>query len=280
MSRTPLFLSFAVVAACSSSLSVHTPDGLTDDTANPDVGDDDDDDDDDDVTQPNRPPEADAGPDLSGMVTEEIELQGSGSDPDGDTLSYEWVFVEVPGGSTAQLLNETRANASFYADRAGRYIVELAVDDGIEVATDSVQVTITAPNAGPVANAGLDQNVPVGNRVLLNGSSSYDPDADPLDYAWTFAQRPGGSNAILQGADTAFPQFTADQAGTFIIELVVTDGVTTSSPDQVRVVASEPSTGGCFSCSASPIEGPLTGHAASGGLLGVMLWLARRRRWS
>ena len=56
------------------------------------------------VTTPggNRAPIADAGPDLTGTVPEEIVLDASAStDPDGDILNYAWVLTEVPADSAA-----------------------------------------------------------------------------------------------------------------------------------------------------------------------------------
>ncbi len=284
MSRLTLLT--VALGACSSSLSVLTTtptDGTgllnPDDTGQGLPGDDDDDD------GVNDPPIADAGPDQTAAVTEEVVLAGGGEDPDGDALAYEWTFVETPSGSQVELLNETRADASFFPDRAGTYVVELAVDDGIAVSTDEARINVTAPNDGPVANAGLDQTVDVGDRVLLNGSSSYDPDADPLEHTWSFASKPPGSGASLDGADTAFPQFTADVAGTYLVELVVTDGASFSSPDQVRVIAAAPGSSDCISCETAASElqrRTSAGQAASGGLLALlpiltMAWQKRRR---
>lgn len=226
-------------------------------------------------------PVSDAGPDQSAAVADEVQLDGLGSyDPDGDALSFEWTLIDQPTGSAAQLLNANRPTASFYADRAGVYLAELAVSDASAVATDTVEIVVDAPNEGPVANAGPDQSVDVGVRVVLNGSASYDPDGDPLDFAWTLVSAPGGSAAALDAPYSALPGFTADTAGLYVFDVVVTDGVDTSLPDQVQVTAQSGGDDGCISC-VSVTREMRRRQAAGLGLVGLFplaVILRRRRR--
>lgn len=236
-------------------------------------------------TKVNNPPVADAGPDQAVPVTSTVPLDGTSSyDPDGDALSYRWTILSSPTNSTASVLNATRVNASFYADRAGVFLVELEVGDIEFLSTDTVTVTVEAPNNDPIAIPGADQYVDVGDRVTLNGGQSYDPDGDSLSYQWVISTRPAGSSATLSTNTSAIVSFTADVAGQFVITLVVSDGESSSAPAQVRVIAQEPSSSDCFSCAEANIamERQLSvGGAASGpGLillpLLVMLWQRRR----
>ncbi|MDF1567531.1 MAG: PKD domain-containing protein [Spirochaetaceae bacterium] len=71
----------------------------------------------------------------------------------------------------------------------------------------------------PVADAGIDQNIPTGNIVNLDGSGSLDPDLDPLAYLWTFTMVPGGS--ILTGADV----------GTLVGAMLGLDGSGSTDPN-------------------------------------------------
>ena len=79
-------------------------------------------------------------------------------------------------------------------------------------------------------------------------------DNDPLQYTWTMISVPGGSAAYLDNASSMLPQFTADVAGTYLIELVVTDGTDTSLADQVRVTAQDSSDSDCLSCATAQTE--------------------------
>jgi hypothetical protein len=96
-----------------------------------------------------------------------------------------------------------------------------------------------APNAAPVAVAGSNQTVAVGESVILNGTDSWDANNDPLTFAWTLTTRPTGSTAILASGTTATPTFTPDVAGTYIARLIVNDGTTNSTPATVTTSATE-----------------------------------------
>jgi hypothetical protein len=94
-------------------------------------------------------------------------------------------------------------------------------------------------NSAPVANAGTDQVVEIGAAVSLNGNASFDANGDPLTYAWTFTSIPDDSHAVLSGAATAQPTFTAAVAGRYQVQLVVGDGRHVSAPDAVVVTAGD-----------------------------------------
>lgn len=98
-----------------------------------------------------------------------------------------------------------------------------------------------APNSSPIAAAGEDQLVPVGAMVQLDGRGSSDPDGDVLSFRWRFVSVPEGSEASLSISTSRSPRFTADLAGTYEIELVVSDGAEQSS-DRSRVIANAPPT--------------------------------------
>lgn len=219
----------------------------------------------------NTSPVADAGLDQSGQSGGVIELDGSASfDPDGDELTYEWVFANVPSGSSATLLNDFREDPQFYADVAGSYQVELTVDDGELSDTDTLTVTVREANGSPTADAGPDQTVSASSSVQLNGGNSTDPEDDALNYTWQFSSRPSGSAAVLSSTFSPTPRFTADLAGTYVVSLVVDDGTLSSTPDTVSITATgSGSSGGgdCGDC-GTYVESELrqraqTGRAAS-----------------
>ena len=96
---------------------------------------------------------------------------------------------------------------------------------------------IADKNSRPVADAGADRVVGVGEVVTLDGSRSSDADKEPLVYQWRFAALPDGSSATLTGATTAIPSFTVDVAGIYRVELMVSDGKKSSLPATVTVIA-------------------------------------------
>ncbi len=103
--------------------------------------------------------------------------------------------------------------------------------------TATVDVTVTVPNTPPVASAGPDQTVVVGDTVTLDGRASHDNDAnDTLTYAWTLNSAPSGSSATLSDTAVVQPTFTADVAGDYTLTLAVSDGIATQT-DQVIITA-------------------------------------------
>jgi len=181
------------------------------------------------------PPFADAGANQSVNVGSAANLDGSGStSPQGSTLSYKWSLIAQPTGSTAALSDSTAQAPSFTLDKRGAYVGQLIVNDGV---TDSAPrtVAVTSANRAPVANAGAAQTVSVGATVTLDGSGSSDPDGLPLTYQWRFTAIPNGSTATLSGATTVAPTFVADLQGTYTAELVVSDGLLTSSASTVTI---------------------------------------------
>ncbi|HYA37664.1 MAG TPA: PKD domain-containing protein [Candidatus Methylomirabilis sp.] len=97
-------------------------------------------------------------------------------------------------------------------------------------------------NSAPVANAGPDQtsNVQVGDAVLLDGSTSSDPDGDPLTYSWSFETVPANSTAAFPDPTAAKPSFIPDQPGMYTARLRVNDGLVDSAPDTVSVTVVAP----------------------------------------
>jgi hypothetical protein len=185
----------------------------------------------------NSAPVANAGPDQTAFVGNTVTLDGSGSsDVDGDALSYSWAILSSPVGSGAMLSSSTAVMPTFVVDLPGTYVVQLIVNDGtVNSAPDTV--TISTLNSAPVANAGPDQAVSVGNTVSLDGSGSRDADGDPLTFSWSLTSTPPGSGATLSSSTAAMPTFVADRPGTYVAQLIVNDGTVNSAPDTVMINA-------------------------------------------
>jgi K319L-like, PKD domain len=187
-----------------------------------------------------RPPVANAGPDQAVLfVGQVVTLDGSGSsDADGDPLTFRWSFTSRPPGSQAALSNPNIPNPTFVADVLGPYVVQLLVNDGtVDSPPDTVMI-VTAENTPPVANAGPDQTVFVGEVVTLDGSGSSDPDGKPLPltFSWTLTT-PLYSQALLSDPNLVNPTFVADQPGTYVARLIVNDGILNSPADEVIITA-------------------------------------------
>ncbi|MBE0370416.1 PKD domain-containing protein [Pseudoalteromonas aurantia] len=190
----------------------------------------------------NQAPVANAGNDQEVTLGQLVMLSGSASvDPDGTELHYQWTFLSRPTGSSVTLVNAETIRSEFTADVAGSYLVGLIVNDGvIDSAQDSVSITVMPAviNQPPIANAGVDQQVPLGQLVSLSGIASQDPDGDQLTYNWVFVTKPGGSNAVLSDAQTVNAQFNTDVAGSYQVGLIVNDGQVDSMQDIAVITVS------------------------------------------
>ncbi len=98
----------------------------------------------------------------------------------------------------------------------------------------------TRDNDLPVAKAGPDQNILLGQAVTLDGSGSFDPEGLPITFQWSFVQVPadsGVTSGSLSSATIVRPQFTPDVKGVYRLELIVNDGAQNSSLDEVVITA-------------------------------------------
>jgi len=100
----------------------------------------------------------------------------------------------------------------------------------------------TSSNDAPVANAGPDQNVLTGQMVTLDGSNSFDPDDDDLQFLWSVSSEPVGSGVGLNDNQSATPSFTPIVPGTYIFDLVVSDAISSSALDSVTINVSTTNT--------------------------------------
>jgi len=189
----------------------------------------------------NHPPAPNAGPNQTVTVGDTVNLIGTGTDTDGDLLTFSWRLISAPAGSTSTLNSWSTSKANFVADVVGAYRLELIADDG-KVSNGGSVVTVTstakaAINLTPIAKAGVDRNVAVGTTVNLNGSASYDPNGDAITFSWSFISKPSGSNAALDSPTSTTPSFKADNLGFYVLGLNVSDGKSTSVTSQLIVNA-------------------------------------------
>jgi hypothetical protein len=78
----------------------------------------------------NMPPIANAGPEQTVAAAAVVTLDGSAStDPNGDTLTYQWSLTTRPNLSAAALTNPNTVGPTFTPDLAGFYVATLTVND-------------------------------------------------------------------------------------------------------------------------------------------------------
>lgn len=183
------------------------------------------------ISKDNQPPTANAGADQQANVkvlgSDTIYLTSLSTDPENDTLTYQWSMVKQPS-THAKLTNSNQATVGLVPDVVGVYELQLQVNDGTASSTDTVQITVTRQNQAPVAKV-TDQDAVQNTVVTLDGSASSDPDNDALNYQWYMESAPEGSTAKLSSTTSSSPTFTPDMLGTYSFQLKVNDGTANSA---------------------------------------------------
>ena len=145
-----------------------------------------------------------------------------------------WSLINMTGGVASGDLVPAGDNrsATFTANAGGTCRIS-AFHAGL--GSDATGVILVG-NRRPVAVAGSDQIVILGNTVSLDGSASYDPDGDPLEYCWSFLDRPPECGTVISGSQCECCSFVTDAWGIYTLRLIVNDGVEDSLPDDVQVL--------------------------------------------
>jgi PKD repeat protein len=201
----------------------------------------------------NQTPDANAGPDFSGVAGIAVSFNGTGStDPDGDPLSYSWDFGDgTPAGSGA-----TPSHA--YAT-TGVKTVTLTVSDGKGGSdTDTVLVNVGA-NQVPIANAGGPYSGRTGFPIAMVGSGS-DFEGQPLTFSWNFGDSTSGSGSA-QSKTYAAPN-------TYTVTLTTNDGfqnsaVSTTTANVVNNIAPVANAGGPYNATSTTVT--FNGSGSSDG---------------
>lgn len=187
----------------------------------------------------NNPPVSDAGPDQQVKKDQTVVLDATNStDPEGNITSYRWTQIEGP---QVPLTDPGRAKIEFKAppineEKVG-LVFKLEVTDARGAKSeDTCQVTVYRDNLPPVADAGPFQNVKSGQKVILDGSNSRDPDGQIVSYRWSQISGPGVNLSDPGAARVEFNAPAIDKDAQIVsFELEVTDNAGSSAKAAVEV---------------------------------------------
>jgi hypothetical protein len=183
----------------------------------------------------NALPVAEAGIAQSVSEGESVVLDGSASsDWEAQPLRFRWRQLT---GAQVALSDSQAVQPSFIAPRpqnnAFDFLFELIVNDGRDDGKpDTATVSI---NALPIAEAGENQFVTVGDTVALDGSASYDLEGRSLTYRWRQVR---GVAVALSDSQAVQPRFIAplpNGDAEVAFELIVHDGVIASAADTATI---------------------------------------------
>ena len=172
------------------------------------------------VLPANVAPVANAGDNKNIRVNEYVILDGSASyDSDGSIAAYLWKEGANSLGTGSSL--------NYSTSLIGAHIVELTVTDNEGLMhTDTTTVTVVG-NSSPLANAGADRSVRVGENVTLHGVGS-DGDGTIVGYEWK-------EGSTVLGLSQDLVNYTFNDTGPHTIIYTVTDNDGLTNSDTVVV---------------------------------------------
>jgi hypothetical protein len=164
--------------------------------------------------------------------TQGVTLYGFGSDPDGDSLSFNW--TQVPGDIMVTLSDNTSATPTFTAPNLTTQdhvdlVFQLTTNDGhLSSGPSSVTIRVNNTNDPPVAMPTATPGSALeGDMVTLDGHLSSDPNGDTLTYTWAQVGTPivALTGANSQQASFVAPTVSAQQGQIpLLFNLTVDDG--------------------------------------------------------
>jgi len=194
-----------------------------------------------------------AGPAQSLVPKATARIDGDGSYlPGSPPQSASWSLIAAPAGSKAALAIAPDAREALTPDVAGDYVVQMAVGgasqcgasddfDDHHYASQTLSrlatVLVSTNPVAPVARTGPDQRVSTGALVTIDAAPSSDVTGPLLTYTWALIAAPPGSTAKLSDPSAVRPTFTADVAGPYVAQLIVSDGTRQSMPSTVMIAA-------------------------------------------
>lgn len=188
------------------------------------------------VNPANIAPTANAGAPVTLILpTNNVNITGTGTDPDGTIASYAWVKQSGPAATIAGANTQTLILTALVE---GTYVFRLTVTDNAGAtgsATVNIVVFPNSTNKIPTVSAGTDQTLTLPTNAATLTATAADQDGTIASYLW---EKVSGPAATLAGSTTQTLNVTGMVAGTYLFRITVADNVGATASDEVNVVVS------------------------------------------
>jgi hypothetical protein len=188
------------------------------------------------VSTPNIPPRANVGSDrYIELPKNSIVLPGSGTDVDGQVVSYSW--SQISGPSTATLINPNSAQAGAGDMNVGVYQFQLTVTDN-QGATGSAILNVSVAKTTLLATVGTNRVIQLPKSSIVLPGNATDSYATVVSNSWK--QISGPSKATITDPNAA--QSGADNLveGVYVFEFQVTNDQGQTSTADLQVTVTSP----------------------------------------
>jgi hypothetical protein len=176
----------------------------------------------------NHPPTADAGGPYTVAEGGSLSLHASGTDADGDSLTYSWdvngdgTFGDATGANPT--LSSTQLTALGIADGPDSATVKVRVDDGHGGSIDSNGAALTIANTAPTATITGPSDASIGNALTLILAGA---DPSPVDQAAGFGYTVNWGDGTTDGPTHAGSSINRSHTyagiGVYQVTLTVSD---------------------------------------------------------
>jgi hypothetical protein len=206
----------------------------------------------------NAPPGVDAGPNVSGAEGSAISLDGTVSDPEGNSFTVKWTYTAgagVDAGTTCAFANDAAVDTTINCTDDGTFTVKLEATDS-KGATSSDTATVTVSNAKPVVTAQNETPAPFAQGTTVSLVANFSdagrndthkaPAGGSCTISWDDGS-PSSTGTVTEPVGTTPGTCTASHTyagpGVYTVTFTVTDDDGGSGTATVLVVVYDPSAG-------------------------------------
>ncbi|MDA3930873.1 MAG: PKD domain-containing protein [Prolixibacteraceae bacterium] len=171
------------------------------------------------VLQINKAPVAITEGKMVVISESEFTIMGGNSyDPDNDLLTYTWKnFPNELNISDINAANPTVTATKINSTKTFNVILE--VNDGEYTNQASLQIRVQLTDEAPVADAGYSFTADEGDLCYFDGSYSYDPEYDLIEYLWIVPEQIQLDSFSEPFANFYAPMVESDTTFTIILEI-------------------------------------------------------------
>jgi hypothetical protein len=197
----------------------------------------------------NDPPSVNAGGDVSGNEGSAIALDGTVSDPDGDTVTTAWTYtvVSADAGASCSFADATAVDTTITCTDDGTYTATLTGNDGNNPAV-SDSTTVTVANVAPSVNItapgdGSLYQINTAVNLLSSFSDAGTNDTHTCTINWDDGNTTTGAVVEASGTGTCTGSHAYTAPGVYTILVTVTDDDLGVGTDTVMVIVYDPNGG-------------------------------------
>ena len=185
-------------------------------------------------------PSVDAGSDLViRLPRNSVTLSGKTSDEDGFILSTSWEKISGPNIMMETTKFSWEHTLTLTKLVEGNYVFAFTAtdNDGLS-ASDTVEVLVTSENLKPIADAGNDIRVNLGENFTMNGEGSYDRDGTVDFYSWVKVSGP--DSAQIENPNASETLVNNASSGNYVFKLAIEDNEGGQAEDNLKVHVNHP----------------------------------------